>query len=35
MILIFGKFFVPFFVLLPVQRQDQFQSLVPVCLWSP
>ena len=32
MILILGKFFVPFFALLPVQTKTNFKVLVPVCL---
>ena len=33
MILIFGKFFVPFFILLPVSVKTCFKVMVPLCLW--
>jgi hypothetical protein len=32
MVLIFGKFFVPFFALLPVHTKTNFKVLIPVCL---
>jgi hypothetical protein len=34
MILIFGHFFVPFFVLLPVKVKTNFKVVIPVCLWA-
>ena len=34
MILIFGHFFVPFFLLLPVKAKSTFKVIVPVCLWA-
>lgn len=33
MIIIFGHFFLPFFVLLPVKVKSNFKIVVPVCLW--
>jgi len=33
MILIFGHFFVPFFVLLPEKVKMNFKVIIPVCLW--
>jgi hypothetical protein len=33
MILIVGKFFVPFFVLLPEKVKMNFKIILPVCLW--
>ena len=33
MIVIFGHFFVPFFILLPVKVKSNFKVVVPVCLW--
>ncbi len=33
MILIFGKFFIPFFVLLPEKVKMNFKIIIPVCLW--
>jgi hypothetical protein len=33
MILIFGHFFVPFFVLLPEKIKMNFKVIIPVCLW--
>ena len=33
MILIFGHFFVPFFVLLPEKTKMNFKVILPVCLW--
>jgi hypothetical protein len=33
MILIFGHFFLPFFVLLPAKVKMNFKVVVPVCLW--
>ena len=34
MILIFGHFFVPFFLLLPVRAKTTFKVIIPVCLWA-
>ena len=34
MILIFGHFFIPFFVLLPVKVKTNFKIVIPVCLWA-
>ncbi len=34
MILIFGHFFVPFFLLLPVKAKTTFKVIIPVCLWA-
>jgi hypothetical protein len=34
MILIFGHFFIPFFVLLPVKVKTNFKVVIPVCLWA-
>ena len=34
MILIFGHFFVPFFLLLPVQAKTNFKIVLPVCAWA-
>ncbi len=34
MIIIFGKFFVPFFVMLPVKAKTSFKIMLPVCLWA-
>ena len=34
MILIFGHFFVPFFLLLPVKTKTTFKVIIPVCLWA-
>lgn len=34
MILIFGHFFVPFFVLLPLKVKANFKVIIPVCLWA-
>jgi len=33
MVLIFGKCFIPFFVLLPVSVKTNFKVLIPLCLW--
>jgi len=33
MILIFGHFFVPFFILLPAKIKTNFKVVIPVCLW--
>ena len=33
MILIAGKFFIPFFVLLPEKAKMNFKVIIPVCLW--
>jgi hypothetical protein len=33
MILIFGHFFIPFFVLLPEKVKMNFKVIIPVCLW--
>jgi hypothetical protein len=33
MILIFGHFFIPFFVLLPEKVKQNFKVVIPVCLW--
>src|SRR5450432_1418449 len=34
MILIFGHFFLPFFVLLPVKVKTNFKIMLPVCAWA-
>jgi hypothetical protein len=34
MILIFGKFFLPFFVMLPVKIKTSLKVMIPVCLWA-
>ncbi|HEY1490130.1 MAG TPA: hypothetical protein VGF90_03740, partial [Verrucomicrobiae bacterium] len=34
MILIFGKFFTPFFVMLPVKVKSNLKLMLPVCLWA-
>ena len=34
MILIFGHFFVPFFLLLPVKAKTSFKIVLPVCVWA-
>jgi hypothetical protein len=34
MILIFGHFMVPFFILLPVSVKSNFKVVIPVCLWA-
>lgn len=34
MILIFGHFFVPFFILLPMKVKSTFKVAIPVCLWA-
>ena len=34
MILIFGHFFVPFFLLLPVKAKSNFKIVLPVCAWA-
>jgi hypothetical protein len=34
MILIFGHFFIPFFVLLPEKLKMNFKVVIPVCLWA-
>ncbi len=34
MLLIFGHFMLPFFVLLPVRVKMNFKIMVPVCLWA-
>ena len=34
MILIFGHFFVPFFILLPMKVKSNFKVAIPVCLWA-
>ncbi len=34
LILIFGKFFLPFFVMLPVKVKTSLKVMVPVCLWA-
>ena len=34
MILIFGKFFLPFFVMLPLKVKTSFKIMIPVCLWA-
>jgi hypothetical protein len=34
MILIFGKFFIPFFVMLPVKAKTSFKIMLPVCIWA-
>ena len=34
LILIFGHFFVPFFVLLPEKIKTNFKVMIPVCLWA-
>ena len=34
MILIFGHFLLPFFVLLPVKVKTNFKVMLPVCLWA-
>ena len=34
MVLIFGHFFVPFFLLLPVKAKTTFSVIIPVCLWA-
>jgi hypothetical protein len=33
LILIFGHFFIPFFVLLPEKVKTNFKVIIPVCLW--
>jgi hypothetical protein len=33
LILIFGKCFVPFFILLPVSVKTNFKIMIPLCLW--
>ena len=33
-VLIFGHFFVPFFVLLPLKVKTNFKVMIPVCLWA-
>ncbi|HEY5043702.1 MAG TPA: hypothetical protein VIK53_17150 [Verrucomicrobiae bacterium] len=33
LILIFGHFFIPFFVLLPEKVKTNFRVIIPVCLW--
>jgi hypothetical protein len=34
MILIFGHFLLPFFVLLPVKSKTNFKIIIPICLWA-
>jgi hypothetical protein len=34
MVLIFGHFFLPFFVLLPVRAKTNFKIMLPVCAWA-
>ena len=34
MILIFGHFMIPFFILLPVSVKSQAKVVIPVCLWA-
>ncbi len=34
MVLIFGKFFLPFFVMLPVKVKTSLKVMIPVCLWA-
>jgi len=34
MLLIFGHFLLPFFVLLPVKAKTSFKIMLPVCLWA-
>lgn len=34
MILIFGHFFLPFFVMLPVKVKTNFKVMVPMCIWA-
>jgi len=34
MILIFGHFLLPFFVLLPVKAKTDFKIMLPVCAWA-
>ena len=34
MLLIFGHFFVPFFLLLPVKAKTTFKVILPVCAWA-
>ena len=34
LILIFGKFFLPFFVMLPVRVKTNLKIMIPVCLWA-
>jgi hypothetical protein len=34
MVLIFGHFFIPFFVLLPERVKTSFNVVIPVCLWA-
>jgi len=34
MVLIFGHFFVPFFVLLPLKVKTNFKVIIPVCIWA-
>jgi hypothetical protein len=34
MILIFGHFMIPFFILLPVSVKSNFKVVIPVCLWA-
>lgn len=33
MVIIFGHFLLPFFVLLPIQVKSNFKIMLPVCLW--
>ena len=34
LVLIFGKCFLPFFVMLPVKAKTSFRIMLPVCLWA-
>ena len=34
LVLIFGHFFVPFFVLLPLKVKTNFKVIIPVCIWA-
>jgi hypothetical protein len=34
MLLIFGHFLLPFFVLLPVKAKTDFKIMLPVCAWA-